>query len=741
MGQKNKNSLDYIFANLLFTRIILPILIISLLVIGVTGYIRGSNVSNQQMQLTRTVAFTVDNYLQYASHTIETIALMAETATAPEFNKFVDAVWRGSVYFDTIYRLDSKGTLTQIVPPVRQYLGVNIAGQLDIDSIDQLRDGLWISPPVKSTRTGLLTALVVKRMVNEEMIVGELNLDTLQGVITAGFSVSDPSSLFVIDRKGNFLAHPQRKLAGKQVNPDDLNVILKVLNAEAPGYYFLHSRLDLINASQVPSSGWIVVGQMPFKAIYSPILLSEALITLLIMVIFSLIFYVFSRYLRRFVFDPIIQLRRSADALSSGDYVESEKLISNRPAVFEISVLLDAFQNMSRTIFTREIDLRESEEKNRALFDAIRDPILVFDYDTHRITDVNDAAVQVYGFNREQLIGMQVDDVSVEPCLTAEAIEDGQEHISMCFHKKADGTIFPVDIMTRVFSLQGRKTIVSSVRDITERLRVEQQLRNYATELEKSNEEIKRFTYLISHDLRAPLANLKGFADELRLSINDLQPVIEVGLSRLNQGEQQAMRDVNDKDIPEALGFIENAVTRIDHFIAALLKLARLGYRELKLESIDMNEMVQMTLMTLAHQINERQVKVSVGALPEVYADRLAVEQVLENLLHNAVKYLDPQRPSEIEISAEVKHDVDRGEEAVFCVRDNGRGIAESSRSQIFEPFVRAGGDDIPGEGMGLAYTQMLVRRHGGKIWFESDVGMGTAFFFTLPMNKKSAVD
>jgi PAS domain S-box-containing protein len=741
MGQKNKNSLNYIFANLLFTRIILPILIISLFVIGVTGYIRSSNVSNQQMQLTQTVAFTVDNYLQYASHTIETIALMAETATPAEFNKFMDAVWRGSAYFDTLYRLDSKGNLTQIVPPVRQYLGANIASQLDMDSIDQLKDGLWISPPVKSTRTGLLTALVVKRMVNEEMIVGELNLDTLQRVITAGFSVSDPSLLFVIDRKGNFLAHPQRKLAGKQVTPDDLSVILKVLNADAPGYYFLHSRLDLINAAQVSSSGWIVVEQTPFKAIYSPILLSEALITLLIMVIFSLIFYVFSRYLKRFVFDPIIQLRRSADALSSGDYIESEKLISNRPAVFEISVLLDAFQNMSRTILTREIDLRESEEKNRALFDAIRDPILVFDYDTHRITDVNDAAVQVYGFSREQLIGMQVDDVSVEPCLTTEAIKDGQEHISMCFHKKADGNVFPVDITTRVFSLQGRKTIISSVRDITERLRVEQQLRNYATELEKSNEEIKRFTYLISHDLRAPLANLKGFADELRLSINDLQPVIEEGLSRLNQGEQQAVRDIKDKDIPEALSFIENAVTRIDHFIAALLKLARLGYRELKLESIDMNEMVQMTLMTLAHQINERQVKVSVGALPEVNADRLAVEQVLENLLHNAVKYLDPERPGEIEISAEVKQDVDWAEEAVFCVRDNGRGIAESSRDQIFEPFVRSGDNSIPGEGMGLAYTQMLVRRHGGKIWFESVAGMGTAFFFTLPMNKKSVAN
>jgi signal transduction histidine kinase len=137
--------------------------------------------------------------------------------------------------------------------------------------------------------------------------------------------------------------------------------------------------------------------------------------------------------------------------------------------------------------------------------------------------------------------------------------------------------------------------------------------------------------------------------------------------------------------------------------------------------------LVQGTVQTLAHQIAQRHVHVTVEPLPTVLADRTAMEQIMGNLLANAVAYLDPDRPGEIVVTGERRPDV-----TVLQVRDNGRGIAAADIPKVFEPFRRVGKQDVPGEGMGLAYVQMLVRRHGGDIRCHSTLGIGTTFTFTI---------
>jgi signal transduction histidine kinase len=168
----------------------------------------------------------------------------------------------------------------------------------------------------------------------------------------------------------------------------------------------------------------------------------------------------------------------------------------------------------------------------------------------------------------------------------------------------------------------------------------------------------------------------------------------------------------------------------MDHFITALLKLSRLGRRELKLELLDVNGIVQTCLQNLAHQIAESQTEVSVGELPAIVADQTSIEQIVGNILSNAIKYLRPDRPGKVEITAT------RGEdETLFQIQDNGRGIAARDMDKVFAPFRRAGNEDVPGEGMGLAYVQALVRRHRGRIWCESEPGAGTRMSFTIPHN------
>jgi signal transduction histidine kinase len=246
-------------------------------------------------------------------------------------------------------------------------------------------------------------------------------------------------------------------------------------------------------------------------------------------------------------------------------------------------------------------------------------------------------------------------------------------------------------------------------------------------ELTAANEEIKRFAYIVSHDLRAPLINLKGFASELHIACEVLQTALPAALPHLETSQAADVARALDQDIPEALSFIETSVTRMDHLIRAILQLSRLGRRDLHLEPLDMCTLVQGTVQTLAHQIAQRRAQVTVQPLPTVVADRIAMEQIMGNLLANAVAYLDPDRPGEVVVTGEHRSDV-----TVFHVRDNGRGIAPEDIRKVFEPFRRVGKQDVSGEGMGLAYVQTLVRRHGGEIQCHSTLGVGTTFTFTI---------
>jgi signal transduction histidine kinase len=246
-------------------------------------------------------------------------------------------------------------------------------------------------------------------------------------------------------------------------------------------------------------------------------------------------------------------------------------------------------------------------------------------------------------------------------------------------------------------------------------------------ELHQVNEELKSFAYIISHDLRAPLINLKGFSSELREAMTVIQPAASGAELQLSDRELKQFHQALEEDVPEALAFIESSVTRMDSLINALLQLSRYGRREMVFEPIDMNEIVQTTLESLAHQTAEKKVAITIADLPVITADYVSFELIIGNLLSNALNYLQPDRPGQIKIWAE-----EHQSETWFHIQDNGRGIAPNDMPKLFEPFRRIGNDAIPGEGMGLAYVQTLVRRHSGRIWCDSELGIGSAFIFTV---------
>jgi PAS domain S-box-containing protein len=401
------------------------------------------------------------------------------------------------------------------------------------------------------------------------------------------------------------------------------------------------------------------------------------------------------------------------------------------------------FRTMTRDITQRkrmEEALRQSEERYRTIIENIQDGYFETDL-AGRYTFVNDVICQHLGYSNEELIGMNnrlyQDETNAKKTHQAfnEIYRTGEpiKVLDMEVIRKDGAKMFSEVSVSLILDAQGNPIGFRGIsRDVTERKKAEEQLKRYAAELERSNEEVKNFAYIVSHDLRVPLVNLKGYTSELRSALGVIGSNFEAALPHLNDDKRSEVAMALHEDAPEALEFITNSVTRMDSFINAILMLSRLGRQDLKPEPLDMNALVKTTLETMSHQIKERGIKVHVGSLPQFVADRTAVERIVGNILSNAVKYVDPERPCSIEVAAEANNG-----ETIFTIRDTGRGIAQEDMHKVFAPFRRAGKQDTQGEGMGLAYVQILVRRHGGRIWCESELGKGTTFTFTIPTTFK----
>jgi signal transduction histidine kinase len=257
-------------------------------------------------------------------------------------------------------------------------------------------------------------------------------------------------------------------------------------------------------------------------------------------------------------------------------------------------------------------------------------------------------------------------------------------------------------------------------------------------DLKEANDEIQRFAYIVSHDLRSPLVNIMGFTSELealRKDLFDRVRELRKQLESLNvqvaeaatQGEQRNADELG-RDFDEAIGFIKTSIGKMDRLINAVLKLSREGRREFHPETIDMGAMIDSIIRTVAHRASELGAEIQVGALPDVESDRLALEQIFSNLIDNAMKYLRDGVPGRIEISGRLN-----GPQVVYDVTDNGRGIDAADHQRVFELFRRAGVQDRPGEGIGLAHVRALVRRLGGHMNLKSELGKGSTFTVALP--------
>ena len=250
--------------------------------------------------------------------------------------------------------------------------------------------------------------------------------------------------------------------------------------------------------------------------------------------------------------------------------------------------------------------------------------------------------------------------------------------------------------------------------DITERKRSEQELRTLAAalaargeELEAANKELEAFTYSVSHDLRAPLRAIDGFS---RMLLEDHAPKLEAEAQRL-------------------LSIVRKNTQAMGQLIDDLLIFARLGRQPLRVQRVDMAPLVRAVVDDLRSSEPDRAVDIEVGALPAASCDPTLIRQVWANLIGNALKYTRPRAAARIEVGG-----TQRESEVLYSVKDNGVGFDMRYAHKLFGVFQRLhGANEFEGTGVGLALVHRIVKRHGGRVWAESEVDRGSSFFFALP--------
>ncbi len=247
---------------------------------------------------------------------------------------------------------------------------------------------------------------------------------------------------------------------------------------------------------------------------------------------------------------------------------------------------------------------------------------------------------------------------------------------------------------------------VGASSDITQRKMAEEALR-------KSNEDLERFAFVAGHDLQEPLRQVIAYSELLALELS----------GRLTA------------ETTEYLNVIVQGTKKMHALIRNLLRQAGPA-RRLESESVNSGEALADAMQALAQPIREAGGTITAEGLPIVVAPRPVLTQVFQNLLSNALKYRDEQRPPSIRVSGERV-----GKEWIFSVSDNGRGIPLEYRDLIFAWFTRAPGNEIPGTGVGLASVERMLQRIGGRIWVESEPGAGSTFYFAIPVPASAGED
>ncbi len=356
---------------------------------------------------------------------------------------------------------------------------------------------------------------------------------------------------------------------------------------------------------------------------------------------------------------------------------------------------------------------KENEEKFRLLVTNIKDYAIFMVDPNGKIASWNKGAEHINGYAAEEIIGKHI---SVFYSSPEEAKKDAEQSLLSArengrfenegWRKKKDGTLFWAEIsITALYDTEGNLKGYSKItHDITDRKKAEIELKQKSAELAHSNQELEQFAYVASHDLQEPLRMVTSYVQLL----------------------SNRYKDKLDDDANDFIAYAVDGSNRMRILINSLLEYSRVN-RVKPFEKINLKKLLQDVLLDLKDQILENKATIKINSLSDIYGDPVLISRLFQNLITNAIKFKSKRKPL-ITISCEK-----RQHEYLFSVKDNGIGIQKEYQEKVFIIFQRLHSKDkYPGTGIGLAICKKIIERHEGKIWFESEIGKGSTFYFTI---------
>jgi PAS domain S-box-containing protein len=472
----------------------------------------------------------------------------------------------------------------------------------------------------------------------------------------------------------------------------------------------------------LPSLEWGVVAKIDSREAFADVAKSRNLVMIILAVVFILSSAVaFS--MARSISEPIKRLSSGAEIIGSGnlDYSVATDLKD------EIGQLSRSFDRMTRDLkkitasrdeLNREIAERKqaeealirSKQEWERTFDSVPDLIAIID-NRHRILRINKAMAQRLGIEAEQCVGLPcyeyVHGLSGPPafCPHSHTMKDCKQHMEEILEPRLGGH-FLVST-TPLFDEQGR--LVSSVhvaRDITEIKQAEEERERLLEDLKRSNKELEQFAYIASHDLQEPLRMVSSYVQLI----------------------SQRYKDRLDRDADEFIDYAVNGTAYMQTLLNDLLTYSRAGTTSEPFALTDLNSVLGRAIVNLKNLIDDSHAEIKHEGLPAVYAHKVQMVQVFQNLIGNAIKFHGSELPR-VHISAQQENN-----EWIIRISDNGIGIDPKYFNRIFHIFKRLHSrEKYDGTGIGLAICKKIVEKHGGRIWVESEPGKGSTFCFTIP--------